>query len=85
MNTFCILVFLMGSKIYEAKRSILFIVKVSGKSSRSRKFEFKLFSIVHSRGQGALECNMKGKWPFFKNLYSLFGKKCAFQYTVWEV
>ena len=27
-------------------------------------------------GGGALECNLTGKCPFFKNLHNLFRKKC---------
>ena len=36
-------------------------------------------------GEGARECNMTGRCPFFKNLDNLFLKKFAFQYTVSEI
>ena len=36
-------------------------------------------------GGGALECNITGMCPFFKNLCSLFRKKMTFQYSVSEL
>ena len=33
-------------------------------------------------GGGALECNLTGRCPFFKNLDNLFMKKFAFRYPV---
>ena len=35
--------------------------------------------------RGALECNLTGRCPFFKNLYNPFRKKIAFRYPVSEL
>ena len=36
-------------------------------------------------GGGALECNLTGRCPFFKNLHNPFRKKFAFRYPVSEL
>ena len=35
--------------------------------------------------EGALECNLMGRQPFFKNLQNSFKKKFAFRYPVSEL
>ena len=35
-------------------------------------------------GGGALECDLTGRCPFFKNLHNMFRKKIAFRYPVSE-
>ena len=36
-------------------------------------------------GGGALECNLTGRCPFFKNLYNPLRKKLAFRHPVLEL
>ena len=36
-------------------------------------------------GGGALECNLTGSCPFFKNLHNPIGKKFAFRYPASEL
>ena len=40
--------------------------------------------LVHGGG-GALECNLTGRCPFFKNPHNPFWKKFAFRYPVSEL
>ena len=45
---------------------------------------FPLKLKVVQPGGGALECNLTGRYPFFKNLTTRLGKRIAFPYPVSE-
>ena len=42
-------------------------------------------SLIIKEARGALECNLIGRCPFFKNLYNPFKKRFAFGYPVSEL
>ena len=52
-------------------------------NNKDIEFRFYIF-VVYIPGEGALECNLTGKCPFFKNLHNTFMKKLAFRYPVSE-
>ena len=41
--------------------------------------------LVHGGGGRALECNLTGRCPFFRNPHNPLGKKFAFRYHVSEL